>query len=44
MNEGEEEPIYIIGGEARRKELTRKVKLLVWIISGWILERWDGVV
>jgi hypothetical protein len=43
-NGGEEERILIIGGKARRKETTRKNQDAGgWIILGWILERWDGV-
>jgi hypothetical protein len=41
---GEEERVYVIGGRARRKDITTKTKDVGgWIILGWILERWDGV-
>jgi hypothetical protein len=34
-NRGEEERIYVIGGEDQ--------DVGGWIILGWYLERWDGV-
>jgi hypothetical protein len=39
---GEEERIYVIGGEARRNETTGKTKM--WIALRGMLEREDGAV
>jgi hypothetical protein len=46
---GEEKCIWDIGGEARRKETSRKTQTYVdgqcgWTILKWILERKDGMV
>jgi hypothetical protein len=35
---GEDERVYVIGGKARGKEFVGG-----WIILGFILQRWDGL-